>query len=549
MPSGRELRTLGNYHGFVALAFSPDGLMLASSVYGDVVKLWDVASGGELRTFGGRSDVISSVAYSPDGRILASGSFDATVKLWDVASGRELRSLSGKSGGTLSVAFSPDGGLLAAGYQDNTIKLWDVASGRELRTLTGHTGSANSVVFSRDGRELASGGQDQTIRLWDVASGRELSTIRDGSSVISVALSQDGQVLVSGGYGTTVKLWDVASGRELLELSGYSDRVLSVAFSPDGHSVAAATGGTIGLWDVATGRPIAALRSKEHSYYIEIHRVLGGWPDASRRNSITRFSFGTCRAGASCIRSSAISFRFLRRILAGRQNWRRAAAMEQQEWDVASGSERVAFVGFNDGTSIAITPEGYYDASSAAAEENLNVRVGNQVFSIGSYREKFYRPDLVRLALAGGSLARFGSIGSEKAPPIVELVDLPPSTSEPKLNVTLRLTDGGGGIGLVRVFLNGSAIIQDDTATPPGGPVTRSYAVPLLNGPNQLGRLPSMPMAAFRAMASTLLSRHNCRRRRVARCMPSSLASRNFPSDRKTISLIRSPTPSCSPIR
>ena len=141
--------------------------------------------------------------------------------------------------------------------------------------------------------------------------------------------------------------------------------------------------------------------------------------------------------------------------------------MERQEnGTYRPAGERVALVAFTTATYsyLAITPEGYFNSSSAQAEDNLNVRVGDRVFGIGSYREKFYRPDLVKLSLAGGSLTRFGSIGGEKLPPIVELVDLPPSTSEPKLNITLRLTDGGGGIGLVRVFLNGSAIIQDDTA-------------------------------------------------------------------------------------
>ncbi len=150
-------------------------------------------------------------------------------------------------------------------------------------------------------------------------------------------------------------------------------------------------------------------------------------------------------------------------------------------WDAASGRERAALVGFTDDSYLAITPEGYFDSSSAQAEENLNVSVGNRVFGIGAYREQFYRPDLVKLSLAGGALNRFASIGGEKLPPVVELVDLPPSTNQPKLNLTLRLT--GGSVGLVRVFLNGSAIIQDDTA---GGASTRTYAVPLVDGPNEL---------------------------------------------------------------
>ncbi len=152
----------------------------------------------------------------------------------------------------------------------------------------------------------------------------------------------------------------------------------------------------------------------------------------------------------------------------------------------------VSLIAYKDGSIVAITPEGYYDASSAAAEDNLNVRVGNRVFPVASYRDKFFRPDLVKLSL-GGSLGRtslsgvgFRSLDSVKTAPAVELVGMPASTGESKLTVNLRITDGGSGIGLVRLFVNGTAIIQDDTAAQSGGPVTRSYAVPLLNGHNEL---------------------------------------------------------------
>jgi WD40 repeat protein len=77
------------------------------------------------------------VAFSPDGKTIASGSTDNTIKLWDVASGKQLKTLNGHSSSVLSVAFSSDGKTIASGSDDNTIKLWDVASGKQLNTLRG----------------------------------------------------------------------------------------------------------------------------------------------------------------------------------------------------------------------------------------------------------------------------------------------------------------------------------------------------------------------------------------------------------------------------
>jgi hypothetical protein len=151
-----------------------------------------------------------------------------------------------------------------------------------------------------------------------------------------------------------------------------------------------------------------------------------------------------------------------------------------------SGAERVALIAFDDGSSIAVTPEGFFDSSSAEAEDHLNVRIGDRVFGISSFRENFYRPDLVKLGLAGQPLAQFGGIDTVKLSPIVELVDLPPSTSDPTLKVTLRLTDGGGGVGPVRVFWRGTVIIEDSKTPQSANSLTRSYTVPLFNGLNEV---------------------------------------------------------------
>jgi WD40 repeat protein len=259
---GRPL--LGGIIGpYCVVAFSPDGRLLASGGADAKVKLWEVASGQEVRTLRGHKALVWSVAFSPDGRLLASGGADSTVKIWEVASGRTVRTLSGHNSWVISsVAFSPDGRLLASGSGDNTVKVWEVASGQEVHTLTGHTNVVKSVAFSPNGRLLASGGNDKTVKVWEVASGRTVRTLTGHTDwVLGVAFSPDGRLLASASTDKTVNLWEVNSGQLLRTLSGHTDHVRSVAFSPDGRLLA--SGGndkTVKVWEVSTGRLLQDMR-------------------------------------------------------------------------------------------------------------------------------------------------------------------------------------------------------------------------------------------------------------------------------------------------
>ena len=280
MAAGRELRTFSSHtDGVLSVALSPDGKLALSGsrallpsigAVDNTLKLWDVATGRELRTFSGHTANVWAVAFSPDGKLALSGSDNRTLRLWDVATGRELWLSGNHTYSVQSVAFSPNGTLALSGSQDKTLKLWDVATGRDIRTFRGHTSAVWGVAFSPAGNVALSGSRDKTLKLWDVATGRELRTFSGHTEgVLSVAFSPEGKLALSGSEDKTLKLWDVATGRELRTFSGHTGPVSSVAFSADGNLALSGSGGlpyvvggdkTLKLWDVATGRELRTLR-------------------------------------------------------------------------------------------------------------------------------------------------------------------------------------------------------------------------------------------------------------------------------------------------
>src|SRR5262249_53124273 len=134
---------------------------------------------------------ISFVAHTPDGKGLISDSQDGSLRLWDLATGAEVRRFikpakQTSDGGIGQIALlrsqghgaalSPDGKILAAGAADGTITLWDMATAKIIRSFQGDSTPLANLVFADDGELLLSKDHEQVLRLWDVSTGKVLRT-------------------------------------------------------------------------------------------------------------------------------------------------------------------------------------------------------------------------------------------------------------------------------------------------------------------------------------------------------------------------------------
>ena len=239
------------------VAYSPDGMRLATASQDGTAKVWDAVSGEELLTLRGHTQGgVNFIVFSPDGTRLATAGDDQTARVWDAATGQELLTLVGHSNLVVSVAFSPDGKRLASASGDTTVIVWDLASGVNLLTLTDHTDLVLSVAFSPDGTRLAGGSFDGTIIVWDASTGENLLSIPG----VVFAFSPDGNRLVADAMGIYAKIWDAVTGEELLTLQGHRNNISFVAFSPDGKNVVTTSlDQTAITWDAGTGQSLITL--------------------------------------------------------------------------------------------------------------------------------------------------------------------------------------------------------------------------------------------------------------------------------------------------
>lgn len=368
MPPGKlELALkVGPLAPVAAVAFSPDGKLLASGNYGQVA-IWDLSAGKLAKVLHNVLGAVNDLRFSPDGKILAvaggqpAGKGD--LRVYQVSDWKLLGALRGHDDVVFSVSFSPDGQQLASASFDHTLGLWDVAQLTLLKTFKPHSDFVYAVAFAPSGKHLFSASKDHSVQMTDLATGKTTFTFSGmDQDVMAVAVSPDGKNVVSSGFEAGIYWWNPQTGERVKVQNGHGVAVHELAFSKDGKKlVSAGADRTVRVWDGGTGAVQRTINVGSVAYAVAI----------SPNNKLV----------------AAGSFDGLTRL-----------------FDEATGRQLATLLavrGDSDETEwLVLTPEGWA-ASSEKLASIARVRMGGQDASAAPVWPTLRRPEAIAKALRG----------------------------------------------------------------------------------------------------------------------------------------------------
>ena len=254
------VRRIGNVAERVFdLSFHPDGsrLAIAAGTPGSLgeVKVFNVADGAVLADLVTVDDAMLGVAFSADGTRLAASGADRSVSVFEVATWKQQIRLEDHADWVLDINWSPDGSKLVTASRDKTSKVFDSKTGEAVSTFNGHGDVVYAAAFNHDGSQIVSAGRDKQLRVWNPADAKQARAIGGfGGDVLALKVLPENRVL-TGGADMHVRLHQIGDGKQLFDFAGSADWVYCV----DGHAgskrgVSGSYDGGLRLWNLEDGK-------------------------------------------------------------------------------------------------------------------------------------------------------------------------------------------------------------------------------------------------------------------------------------------------------
>ena len=375
-----------------------DGRLVATCSQDKTIKLWDIASGRELKVLQGVTQAVHMARYTPDdSRLITLNGYNdlqiwdavtisfiksilarmpvtmsstktlavhsikgspTRVNLIDVAEDKILKTLTDPEARIEEATIGPDGLFVFTGHSNGKVKIWDASTGQVKNQLQVSTRYAREITISPDGKTMVCVGDDESkMQVWDLVNLRKTNDLKEHQyRVTTIDISPDGKFFVSGSSDGYVKLWDLDTRKMIYSVRiDNTDGVTDLTFSPDGHEILCSTfGNDIKVIEPTTGKVNRLLRGHQASVFTVSY-------SHNERNIISGSDDG-----------------------------------EIKIWNAVSGEEilSIVFLSGSECDFVAYTPDGYY-MSSKGGTRAVHFIKDDKVYFFDQFDLQYNRPDIL----------------------------------------------------------------------------------------------------------------------------------------------------------
>jgi WD40 repeat protein len=240
-----------------SLAYSPDGLRLASGGDDGMLRIWDMATLTEQSSVKSHSS-IETLIFSPDGKNITIGQANGEMLIRHAKRWSHPSSIPCHAGGVRCLVHDGNAQLYSGGW-DGKVKVWNIANLNNPSTFLNVDRPVTSLALTTDGKRLAVGCYDKTVKVHEPPKKTEIVAF-ESVAPLCLSFSPQGELLAMPDADYVIALVDSVKNTTR-KLTGHTWTIYGLVFTPDGRTlISAGADGTVRIWDVETGSERATYR-------------------------------------------------------------------------------------------------------------------------------------------------------------------------------------------------------------------------------------------------------------------------------------------------